>query len=180
MNQSYELMLFLAKVSSKEELIKMLSDRTEKYASIPECDKEEAFRAISAICSLVITKDVLSSKEGAARLEASMEGIEDQQSVEDFISNINKVEIINMEEIKNLKPEELIPGKFYKIYAFEEWIFQFKSFGDSQIYVICCATLHDGYFDGDDDGLFIEYNNNLIYEASEDEIALFNKIKEEN
>ena len=156
MNQSYELMLFLAKVSSKEELIKMLSDRTEKYASIPECDKEEAFRAISAICSLVITKYVLSSKEGAARLEASME------------------------EIKNLKPEELIPGKFYKIYAFEEWVFQFKSFGDSQIYVICCATLHDGYFDGDDDGLFIEYNNNLIYEASEDEIALFNKIKEEN
>lgn len=156
MNQSYELMLFLAKVSSKEELIKMLSDRTEKYASIPECDKEEAFRAISAICSLVITKDVLSSKEGAARLEA------------------------NMEEIKNLKPEELIPGKFYKICAFEEWVFQFKSFGDSQIYVICCATLHDGYFDGDADGLFIEYNNNLIYEASEDEIALFNKIKEEN
>lgn len=90
MNQSYELMLFLAKVSSKEELIKMLSDRTEKYASIPECEKEEAFRAISAICSLVITKDVLSSKKGAARLEASMEEIEDQQSVEDFISNINK------------------------------------------------------------------------------------------
>ena len=78
MNQSYELMLFLAKVSSKEELIKMLSDRTEKYASIPECDKEEAFRAISAICSLVITKYVLSSKDGAARLEASMEEIEDK------------------------------------------------------------------------------------------------------